>query len=328
VRSRLSQAALLIVGVAASALFLWLAARDVELDLFWDALRDCDYLLLAPALAILAVAVAIRSWRWQLLFAPATRPPLGAVTRAMLVGQLFNVILPMRAGEAARIVMLHQEAGTSRAESLGTAVVERVYDVLALLLLVLAATPFLPEVTWLRRAAFATAVLLALVVVAAVVVDRFGARPLRVVLGPLAYLPGIERTHTDAAAGRLIEGLGALHRPRQAAPAFLLGLASWLVLAASYWFVLEAFGLGLGFDAGVLILVTTTLSLVIPSAAAGVGVFEAGGVLALRAYSIDESTALSATVVLHALNLFPYVVVGAIVLHGHALRLRSARQSS
>jgi glycosyltransferase 2 family protein len=328
VRSRLSQSVFLVVGLAASALFLWLAARGVDLQLFWEALRNCDYLLLVPALAILAVAVAIRSWRWQLLFAPATRPPFGAVTRALLVGQLFNVILPMRAGEAARIVMLNQEAGTSRAEALGTAVVERLYDVLALLLLVLAATPFLPEVTWLRRAAVAAALLLALVVVAAVVVDRFGARPMRVALRPLAYLPGIERTYTDAAAQRLIEGLGGLHRPRLAAPAFLLGLASWLVLALSYWFVLEAFGLGLGFGAGVLILVTTTLSLVIPSAPAGVGVFEAGGVLALRAYSVDESAALSATVVLHVLNLLPYVVVGAIVLHGHALRLRSARETS
>ena len=100
------------------------------------------------------------------------------------------------------------------------------------------------------------------------------------------------------------------------------------MLAASYWFVLEAFDLGLGFDAGVLVVVTTTLSLVIPSAPGGLGVFEAGGVLALRAYSVDESTALSATVVLHALNLFPFVVVGAVVLYGHALRLRSARETS
>jgi uncharacterized protein (TIRG00374 family) len=328
VRTTLSRTAFVLVGIAASALFLWLAARGVELDLFWQGLRECEYALLVPALLALAAAAAIRAVRWRLLFAPATRPPLSAVTRAMLVGQLFNIILPMRAGEAARIVVLHQEAGTSRAESLGTAVVERVYDVLALLLLLLAAAPFLPEVTWLRRAAVLAAALLALAAVGAFVVERFGARPVRLVLRPLAYLPGIERAHTDAAAGRLVGGLGALHRPRLAAPAFLLGVASWLVLALSYWFVLAAFDLGLGYGAGVLTLVTTTLSLVIPSAPASVGVFEAGGVLALRAYAVDESTALSATVVLHALNLFPFVLVGAVLLHGHALRLRAARERS
>jgi glycosyltransferase 2 family protein len=322
-----SRAGFLLVGTAISALFLWLSVRNVELDLFWDALGACEYLWLVPALAGLAVAVVIRSWRWQLLFDPATRPPLVAVTRALLVGQLFNVILPMRAGEAARIVVLHQETRTSRAEAVGTAVVERLYDVLALLLLVIAASPFLPKVTWLERAAVLAGLLLVVVVVGAVVVARFGARPGRVALAPFALLPVVTREHTNAFAERLVHGLGALHRPALVLPAFLLSVASWLVLAVSNWLVLVAFDLELGYAAGVLILVTTTLSLVIPSAPGGVGVFEAGGVVALRAYGIEESTALSATVVLHALNLFPYVVAGAIVLHRHALRLRAVQRA-
>jgi glycosyltransferase 2 family protein len=104
----------------------------------------------------------------------------------------------------------------------------------------------------------------------------------------------------------------------------VLSMLSWLVLAVANWLVLVAFDLGLGYSAGVLILVTTTLSLVIPSAPGGVGVFEAGGLVALRAFGVDDSTALSATVVLHALNVFPFLVAGAIVLHRHAYRLRAA----
>jgi uncharacterized protein (TIRG00374 family) len=319
---------MLVVSVGLSVLFLWLAARGVELSLFWESLQDCDYLLLLPALVVLAVGVAIRAVRWQLLFDPGTRPPLAPVTRALLVGQLFNIVLPMRAGEAARIVVLHQDTRTSRAESLGTVAVERLYDVLGLLLLLLLSTPFLPEVTWIRRAAFLAAVLLVLAVVGAVVVGRYGARPVRVALRPLARLPKVTRAHVDGFADRLVYGLGALHRPRLAAPGFLLAVASWLVIALACWLVLASFDLGLGYAAGILILVTTTLSLVIPSAPAAVGVFEAGGVLALKAFGIDESTALSATVVLHALVVFPFVVAGGIALHGHALRLRSARQVS
>lgn len=325
-RRTASRAGFLLIGTAVSALFLWLAVRNVEVDLFWDALRACEYLWLLPALGGLGVAVVIRSWRWQLLFSPETRPPLGAVTRALLIGQLFNVILPMRAGEAARILVLHQETRTSRAEAVGTAVVERLYDVLALLLLVIAASPFLPEVTWLERAAVLAGLLLAIVVAGAVLVARYGALPARIALAPLAVLPVVTREHTDSFAERLVHGLGALHRPALVVPAFLLSVFSWLVLAVSNWLVLIAFDLELGYAAGVLILVTTTLSLVIPSAPGGVGVFEAGGVVALRAYGIEESTALSATVVLHALNLFPYVVAGAFVLHRHALRMRSVQR--
>jgi hypothetical protein len=243
----------------------------------------------------------------------------------MLVGLLFNSILPARAGEAARIVILHQEARTSRVEALGTAVVERLYDVVALLLLLFLTAPFLPEVTWLHRAAVVAAVLTALIVVIVFVLDRYRVRPIHFALKPLERIPRVSAEHVERAAENLVQGLGALHRPRLAIPAFLLTLASWLVLAAAFWFVLIGFDLGLGFDAGMLVLVTTTLALVIPSAPGGLGVFEAGGVVALRAYGIDDSTALSCTVVLHALSILPYAAAGFVVLQRHAYRLRAQR---
>lgn len=313
------------MGLAASALFLWLAARDVDVDVVWEALRDSQYVWLIPALALLALAVALRALRWQLLFDPRTRPPFGAVTRAMLVGLLFNSVLPARAGEAARIVVLHQEVRTSRVEALGTAVTERLYDVVTLLVLLFAATPFLPEVSWLRRAAVLALVLTALIAVAVLVVDRYGIRAVRFVLRPLTRLSRVSDEHVERAAANLVLGLAALHRPRLALPAFGLTFLSWLVIAGSFWCVLAGFDLGVGFGAGLLVAVTTTLALVIPSAPGGIGVFEAGGVVGLRAFGVDESEAFSATVVLHALNTIPYVIAGSIVLHRHAYRLRAQR---
>jgi glycosyltransferase 2 family protein len=325
----LSRAGLTLVGLGMSALFLWLAVRNVDLELFWQALGDSDYLWLLPALGLIAVGVVIRAWRWQFLFYRETRPPLPPLVRAILVGLLFNSILPARAGEAARIVVLHQETGTSRVEALGTAVVERVYDVLALFVLLFVATPFMPEVTWLRRAAVIGLALTALVAVAVFVVERYGERPILFVLRPLKRIPRIPDESVDRAGRNLVQGLGALHRPHLAAPAFALTVASWLMLALSFWCVLAAFGLGgLGYDAALLMLVTTTLALVIPSAPGGLGVFEAGGVLALHAYGVDQSIALSATVVAHALNLFPYIAAGAIVLHRHVRLLPALREEA
>jgi glycosyltransferase 2 family protein len=317
---------LIFVGFAASAFFTYLAVRDVDLDLFWEALQDSDLVWLLPALMLLAVGALVRAWRWQFLFYEHTRPPLSALIRALIVGQFFNSILPARGGEVARIVVLHQETGTSRVETLGTAVVERLYDVIALVLLLFVMAPLLPDVNWLRRATILGSALGVLVVVGVIVVDRWGARPVRFVLKPLTRFRRITLEHVDRAAANLVQGLGALHRPHLAVPAFLLTIASWLVLAASFWCVLEAFHLDLGYDAAVLTLIMTTLALVIPSAPGGLGVFEAGGVVALTAYGIDDSTALSCTVVLHALTLFPFMIAGYVVLHGHTRRLRRAAQ--
>lgn len=308
----------LLAGVFGSALFTYLAVRDVEFAVFWDALEGSDWWLLVPALAVLAVGVYLRAVRWYLLFEPATRPPHDATLRALLVGYFFNNILPARAGEAARILFLHRETGTSRAESLGTAVVERIYDLVWLFLLLFAATPFVPDVSWLRRAALLALVLAILIVAVTAALVVFGARPVRFILRPLTRLRGVSADRVDEIAERMVLGLAALHRPRLAVPAFAVTALSWLVVAVSFWLVLAAFDLGLGLGAGLLVLVTTNLAMVLPSLPAAVGVFEAATIVALRAYGVDTSTALGCAVMLHAVNFFPFLAAGYVVLHSHA----------
>jgi uncharacterized membrane protein YbhN (UPF0104 family) len=122
---------LILPGIAGSLVFTYLAVRDVDGDVFWESLRRSHYEWLVPALTVLAAAVFLRALRWRLLFPRATRPAVGPITRALLVGYLFDNILPMRAGEAARVVVLHRETGGSRAEAAGTLVTERLYDVLS-----------------------------------------------------------------------------------------------------------------------------------------------------------------------------------------------------
>ena len=224
--------------------------------------------------------------------------------------------------------MLKQEAGTSRAEALGTAVAERIIDVLALLLLLLVTLPFLPEITWMKTLGAFALGLVALVGMTTLVLRRFGHRPIRYLLRPLARIPAVREDHTDRAASNIVAGLHVLERPERAGPAFLLTVVSWLLLSLSFWFTLLAFEPDLGYDAGILVLVTTTLSLVIPSLPAGVGVFEAAVLVALRPYGVEDSEALSYAVVLHALNFVPYVVAGYVVLHGHTRRLRRAAAES
>jgi glycosyltransferase 2 family protein len=222
--------------------------------------------------------------------------------------------------------MLKQEAGTSRAEALGTAVAERIIDVLALLLFVLLTLPFLPEITRLKTVGALALGLVALVRVTTLVLRRYGHRPIGYLLRPLAHIPAVREEHTDRAASNIAIGLHVLERPERAGPAFVLTFVSWLLISLSFWFTLLAFEPDFGYDAGILVLVTTTLSLVIPSLPAGVGVFEAVVLVGLRPYGVEDSLALSYAVVLHALNFVPYVVAGYVVLHGHTRRLRRAAQ--
>ncbi|HEX2015629.1 MAG TPA: lysylphosphatidylglycerol synthase transmembrane domain-containing protein [Solirubrobacteraceae bacterium] len=310
--------ALYVLVTAATIAFSYLALRDLNFDRVWHALRYSSYGWLIPALVVFAAATVARAVRWRALFAPERRPPLGAVTNAMLVGYLFNNIMPARAGEAARVVALTKRAGTPPAEALGTVVVERVFDVLSILVIFFAAAPWLPSVSWFRGAAIAAIVLAVALGAVIVVLAVYGDRPLHFVLRPLSRLPVLSIERVEALGHELVEGLSGLRRPRVAFAALAWSLIAWLLSAISAWLATYAFGLHLGLDAGVLVVVALGLAMILPSPPAAVGVFEAAALLALDAYGKAQETALPYAIVLHMLNFLPFVLAGVIALQINA----------
>ncbi len=242
---------------------------------------------------------------------------------ATILGQFFNNVLPARAGEAARVIALNRSARASRAEIVATVVVERVYDVLALLVILFVLLPWLPHVTWVHAAAILAIVLVAGTAAAVLVLARFGERPFRFLLRPLARLPFLSLERTEGAAAGLVRGAASLRQPWPAVVALVLTSLSWALLALSIWVLMLGFDLGLSPLAGALVSVAVGLSLILPSSPAAVGVFETAALVALKAYGIPKSDALSYALVLHAVNFFPYVAAGAVVLQAHALSLRT-----
>lgn len=314
-------------GLAVSFLFVYIAVRDVDLHSFWSTLVQGNYWLLLPALVVLAFAIYLRAVRWRVLFACEPRPPLAAVTSSLLIGYLFNSILPARAGEAARVLALNQRAGTSRFEALGTVVAERVLDVLTLLALFLLAIPFIPEATWMRRAATVGGGAFVLLTVLLIVVAFYGERPVRLVLRPLTVFPNVSSARVERAAKNLVQGLAVFRFRRIAVRALALTVASWLVIAFSFWLCMLSVRLDAGLDAALVVVIAVNLAMILPSGPAGLGVFEAAAVLTLSSFGIDRSHALSYAVVVHTLNVLPLVVVGFVALHRHTLVLRRSRVS-
>ena len=99
-------------------------------------------------------------------------------------------MLPARAGDLARVGAINLRAGTSKAEALATVVVERVFDVLALLLLLFVALPVAARRSPGCARRRSSAVVLGIGFAACVVVlTLYGERPLHFLLKPLGRLP-------------------------------------------------------------------------------------------------------------------------------------------
>jgi uncharacterized protein (TIRG00374 family) len=307
-------AALSWAGLAISALFAYLAVRHVDFQNVWRGLRASNYWWLLPAFAMLAAAILLKAVRWRYLFTRETRPAAGAVVSALLIGYFFNSVLPARAGEAARVLALNRRAGTSRAEAAATVVLERAYDILCLLLLLFVAIPWLPSISWLHAAAVLGIIVATGLTVAILILAFWEVRPVHLVLRPLHRLPFIASERIKHIGDRIGEGLAGARQPRLVVAALTWTTIGWLAAALSTWFVMRGFHLGLPFAAALLVVVATNVAQILPSSPAAVGVFEAATLVALRPYDVSDSRALSYALVWHALNFFPYIVAGPLLL--------------
>ncbi|MGI8731438.1 MAG: lysylphosphatidylglycerol synthase transmembrane domain-containing protein [Solirubrobacteraceae bacterium] len=316
---------LIAFGFAVTVVMALLAVRGVHPDQVGDALSRATWAWLLPAFLVLLVANLLKAVRWRAIYGREDRPPLRPVTEALFIGYFFNNILPLRAGEAARVIALHQRTDASRALTTGTVVVERVYDVLSLVFLLFLALPWLPAVSWLRAAATLAVATGVAIAIAVAVLAVYEERPLRYALRPLHKFGLVSDEKMLSGAQNLLRGLAAIRNVRVAAEAFAWSLVSWLVMAFSFWLVMLAFDLDLSPVAALFALVAIGLGMILPSLPAAVGVFEAAVVVALLPYNIDKSLALSFALVLHALNFLLYMIAGAIVLKMHAAGMRRTR---
>lgn len=138
-----------ILGYAASAtlaaVLLWLSFRGIGWEAFRQGLRDCSWGCVAAAMGFGALSVWLRGLRWRELLLP-TDPTLRRRTcfNAVSISYVANMALP-RAGELVRCGYVARRSardaeGRRRAsfeKVLGTVVVDRVWDTMVLLLLLL-----------------------------------------------------------------------------------------------------------------------------------------------------------------------------------------------
>lgn len=307
-----------LVTLAVTVLFSYIALNGVHLDAAWHALRTSDYLWLLPALLALAAAMTARALRWRSLFAPGRRPPLGPVYNATMIGYLYNNILPARAGEVARVIVLKRRSSAPPVEIIATVILERLFDVLGILVIFFVAEPWLPSVSWFHVAAITAVGLVIAIAAMAFVLAAYGERAPRLLLRPLHRLPFLERERLEHAVAELTHGLSALRYPGVAFLGFFWTIVTWMLTAAMAYCVSIAFHLNVPFACGVLVTVAVGLAMILPSPPAAVGVFEGAALIALRAYGIPHSQALPYALVLHLVNIVPFIVVGLVLLQYNA----------
>lgn len=304
--------------------FLALALRKLDWVELAHQLRQANYWWLIPCVLITVALLFLKGWRWQLMFLPEYRLPYWSVYTAMCAGYLANNVLPGRAGELIRLILLVSEEPVSAARTLATIVVERLLDILTLLVILVFLLPFVQLPAELVRGAQALGILALLAAAAMMVFSFWKDRVLRwahAILGKVRFL---DRPGIYGALGHLIDGFAML---RSRLGLLLIGLSflGWVGVVLMAWSAAHAVHLQAPLTAIIFAVVVTTVAMLLPSTPGYVGVFHSTAVFALAAFGIPASSAFGFALIWHGINYLTLSGSGLVALWAHGTSLGQVR---
>lgn len=305
------------IGGVFTVVCLYFAFRGIHLADVARILGGVQYGWAIPILGATVLSIWLRAWRWKVMLEPVKKVSLGQAYSATMIGYMANNVLPMRLGEVVRAYALGRNAGVSKSAAFATIVVERAFDLMALLLLM---AILLFRYSFDRRFQFLGYIaLIACVGLFAVMGFVYWKRDVasRLIGWMLRALPPRLRESGGVIFGRFLDGFEVLSRGHHLFWTAVLSFLVWLAMALSFHFTNITFGLDLPLDSSLVMVVICALGVMLPSGPGFVGTFEVAakyGLLLFKDASgdsmVSESVAVSYALFYHAVQFIPLTLLG------------------
>jgi uncharacterized protein (TIRG00374 family) len=299
---------------------LWWFGRNLN----WLEVRDAvaqanPYQLLLAAVVISSVYL-LRALRWGALLAPLSKARLKNLFEATTVG-FSAVFLIGRAGEVVRPVVLPMRDPTIKASaSFVTIMVERIYDVLAVVVLFAANLLLFKPPTSLAnefgRLRLIGILLLLGAVVGVFFLIQFRKYSERVTstikrkLESLRFIPTRLTRAVISVIEQLARALRVLVDARELVITVSWTAMIWLAIAVANWLVLRAFGLSFGIPETLFVLSWALVGSLVPTPGGAAGAFHAATAGALIFLGVDKEQAAAISIVMHLIDFGPALIFG------------------
>jgi hypothetical protein len=295
-------------------LIFWLVFRDTDFSNIWNEIGKFSWFWVAASILLNTLSQLVRAIRWKLLFAPLDySPKTYNLFFSILILAFTNQIIP-RGGEIARLGTINRYEKIPFAKLFGTALVERLTDLVILLLIFLSLVIWqfelfknilsLPEIStqnmnWGKTLLFAG-------------IGLFAVFILWFVLKRFKFYKRLQESFKNI-RNDISEGFRSLSQIKNKALYFILSLliyVLWLLMLYVLFFAYPPTS-DLSFQAAAFTFGLATLAFLLP-VQAGIGAWHFVVIQCLLLFGIESETGKAFSLVAHATINFVYLPLGAV----------------
>jgi glycosyltransferase 2 family protein len=312
------------IGYTVSALSLVWVFWKFPFAQLTDHLRTLEWNWVAFAVLLEFAVYFMDAWRWKALLRPVGDPPFGLCLQSVFVGVLANDILPAKAGEVVRCLLLSYETEVPLSLAITSDVILRIMDGLWIVIVYLLITFQIATHTDVTRGMW-----------------LFGAGA--VALGLMFLFALFRRQHahhfvrTRSWAARFMHLLDEIHRLghwRDLRDAMAVSGLYWLAQILAIWALTRADRFDLGLSAAAFLLVVKAVLTLVPNAPANMGAFQAAVIYAFGFLLVERANAQAFAEIMFGFLTLPIAIGGALAvvwadidifaLHKHANRAHTS----
>ncbi|MBU3915600.1 flippase-like domain-containing protein [bacterium] len=306
----------LLIGLAISALFLYLAFGKIDFEKMKASFLEANFWYFIPAVGVILLSHLIRSFRLQYLLKSIKNVPVAELFSATMIGYMGNTILPAHLGELFRANVIGNRENISSSSVLATIVIERILDIFALLIIMAFALIVYPFPDYITKGGYVTFILVVGLFTFLVLLKKQNEKTMAFLRLFLKMLPMSIADRIECMIVSFIEGINGLERKMDYLVILFFSILIWSCYWLNFYLVCYAFDFpqiyGLNALSSVVLLVITTVSILVPSSPGYVGTYHYLCQITLGLFGVPMSVGLSYAFVAHALSTYPTALIGVV----------------
>jgi uncharacterized protein (TIRG00374 family) len=284
-------------------------------------------------LAIYIFGYYVRSIRWHFLIKHIKDLSPNELFPYLVMGFMFNNILPARAGEFIRAYITGVKKQISKSSTFATIIIERVFDGLIMIIyFIIGYMAFNYDYKILSHEqltfqmfgrqfgikdavtlfAIAGSILFFLIFVVSFFLINQKEKTIKFFHKIIGIFPKKVMELFNKLIDTFIEGFGVLRSVKDMLIVFFFSALAWTLEVFSYYLMALAMNVRISFLLVALIMAVANFAIMAPSTSGGVGPFEFFGVGIMLLFSYPKEEATAYIIIIHAMILLPIIVLGLI----------------